>query len=688
MMGLIWTSNAAAQVRTPTSIGPDDDVVVTATRVAEPADRVPANIALIKGDDLRARHITDLRGALSLIAGVEAPPGGDAGPASAVPSFWGLHEFDAFLLVVDGVPWGGAFNPAIPTLDLIDVERIEVLKGSAPVLFGATSFVGVIQVIHYPAGSHAANSIEAGYGSFGSWRADVTAALPTVLGFDQSIAIDAKRDGFADSREHVGDARLLYRTSGQVLNGTLRVDIDLTALRTVPPSPVVRVGAILTTLTPLDANYNPADARIDEDRYHGVIGYTRETALWTWSTTASLAYSRVADIRGFLRSDLMTADSQNQRRDIDDDYFDTDVNFKLPHDSNLTLGADLLYGRGAQTSVNGGYFPALQGGVPLPPTTSLHVDEINRLLDRRVFAGQYAQLDWKPDSRWDLNAGLRVNETAEHKLSTHIDGFDATADTFDDQTRDVTRLSGMAGVSYRAWSQGDDELVLYGDYRDTFKPSALDFGPDNTPDILQPESARSYEAGLKGRLADGRLTYDASLFLLDFKNLVVTTTDDAGDQIFQNAGGERLKGVELEGQWRVTRDLSIAAAMSWHDARFTRYIAAEGGANIDVSGNQLPLSPDWLGSIGAVYAPEHGFFGSITVSYVGRRMLDLANTAPTGAYTSLDGVVGYRWSRYSLSLNAYNLTDERRPVSASEFGDQSYYLSAPRKIFVDVKAAF
>jgi hypothetical protein len=50
----------------------------------------------------------------------------------------GLHEFDAFLLIVDQVPWGGAFNPAISTLDLTDVERIEVLKGSAPVMYGAT----------------------------------------------------------------------------------------------------------------------------------------------------------------------------------------------------------------------------------------------------------------------------------------------------------------------------------------------------------------------------------------------------------------------------------------------------------------------------------------------------------------------------------------------------------------------
>jgi outer membrane receptor protein involved in Fe transport len=127
-------------------------VEVTETRIPENVDQVPAHLTIIPGDELRTRGVTDLRTALSLTTGVEAPPGGDTGPAGAVPSFWGLHEFDAFLLVVDGVPWGGAFNPSIQTLNLNNVERIEILRGAAPVMYGATSFVGVIQVIHYPAG--------------------------------------------------------------------------------------------------------------------------------------------------------------------------------------------------------------------------------------------------------------------------------------------------------------------------------------------------------------------------------------------------------------------------------------------------------------------------------------------------------------------------------------------------------
>ena len=127
-------------------------IVVTATRTPEPDLSVPVAETVVTGDDIRARGATDLRGALSPAAGVEVLPGSDGGPASSVAAFQGLTELDAYLLVVDGVPFGGAFNPATAALDLIDVDRIEVVRGAAPVTYGATSFVGVIHVIRYDAG--------------------------------------------------------------------------------------------------------------------------------------------------------------------------------------------------------------------------------------------------------------------------------------------------------------------------------------------------------------------------------------------------------------------------------------------------------------------------------------------------------------------------------------------------------
>src|SRR4029077_1459446 len=130
-----------------------ETIQVTATRTPEDVETVPASVTVISGQDLAARGVVDLPSALALAGGVSVAPGGENGPAGSVPEIWGLREFDAFLLVVDGVPWGGAFNPALPSLDLNNVDRIEILRGAAPVMYGATSFVGVIQVIHRAAGA-------------------------------------------------------------------------------------------------------------------------------------------------------------------------------------------------------------------------------------------------------------------------------------------------------------------------------------------------------------------------------------------------------------------------------------------------------------------------------------------------------------------------------------------------------
>jgi iron complex outermembrane recepter protein len=660
------------------------EVTITATRIPEPLDQIPASISTVSGEELRRRSAWDLASALSLVSGVEAPAGGDAGPSSAVPSFWGLHEFDAFLLVVDGVPWGGAFNPGITTLDLNDVERVEVLKGAAPVMYGATSFVGVVHVLHYPAGE-AANEADVAVGSRGSARGSASFALPDWGDYRQSFAADGQSLGFADRRQNVSDGRLLYRGALDVGGGKLSVDGNLSIVRDVPPSPVIREGTALTNLTPLDANFNPSDAAIDETKYQLALRYERPTPWGTWDTLASLSHSHVDDIRAFLHPDLSgDADTQNQNRTIVDDYLDTHL--VIERDPlTVIAGADLLYGYGRQSTLNGNtaYTVPLDGSVVPPPTTQLPVNEFGFVADKRVFAGQYLQVDWKPDERWDVIAGVRLNETRERKFSS-----DLTLPPFTDTeqyaaqeaSRNVIRATETVGVSYRAWARDQDEVVLYADYRNAFKPSALDFGPDYQPDVLRPETARSYEAGLKGATAGGRLTYQMEAFRLDFHNLVVPT--DTG--FLTNAAASQLQGAELEARYGITPDLVLAGNYAYHDAHFTQYLFFDGnsGSYVDVAGRQLPLSPRHLASAGILYSPREGLNSTVVLSYVGRRFLDEENTAPVGSYTKIDATFGYRMGHYEIALEGTNLTNQRPPVSASEFGSESFYLLNARMVWL------
>lgn len=647
-------------------------VEVTTSKVPEPVDQTPAMISVVNGGDLVSTGASNMASALALVPGVEAPAGGDAGPSSAVPSFWGLHEFDAFLLVVDGVPWGGAFNPMITTFDLNDVQRIEVLKGSAPVMFGATSFVGVVQALHYPAGQ-ASDEADIAYGNHGSWSGSVALALPQSGDYKQSFAIDGENLGFSDRRENVSNGQALYRGALSLDDSTLTVDASLTVVHDVPPSPVIRVGTTLTPATPVDANFNPADARIDQNENHLALGYSRAVGWGDWSTTLSETHSNIADVRAFLHPDLSgAADTQNQSRQIDDDYFDTHLTHHFGDGVTFVVGGDALYGHGTQTTLNGNsaYTVPLDGSVLPPPTTAVPVNEIGVVNDRRDFFGQYAQLDWKPDNQWDVSAGVRVNETNEDKFSSDL--LDPDPIVSESDHRNTVKPTETLGASDRFWQNGPDEAVVYADFRNAFKPSALDFGPDYQPAVLLPETAKSYEAGLKGVAADGRLTWQTELFLLNFKNLVVPTA--AGDLV--NAAGEQLKGGEAEARWQFTSDLALAGSVAYHDAHFTQYLFADPntGNYVNVAGNALPLSPHVLASAGILYTPKTGFYATAIGNFIGRRYLDEENTAPVGAYATLATSVGYRFDRYAVSIEGTNLTDRRPPVTSSEFGSESFYL--------------
>lgn len=661
------------------------EVTITATRIPEPIDQIPASVSTVGGAELSARDSWDLASALALVSGVEAPAGGDAGPSGSVPSFWGLHEFDAFLLVMDQVPWGGAFNPGITTLNLNDVQRVEVLKGAAPVMYGATSFVGVVHVLHYPAGE-ASDDASVAFGSYGSVRGAAAFALPPSGSYRQSFAADGENLGFADGRERLADVRLLYRGALDLGGGELRVDANVNIVHDVPTSPVIREGSGLTTLTPINANFNPADAALDEDKYQLAVDYSRATPWGTWETLASFSRSHVDDIRAFLHPDLSgDGDTQNQNRTVLDDYFDTHLAGELGGDTSLLVGADLLYGYGRQVTLNGNsaYNVPLDGSVVPPSTAQLPVNEVGFVADKRLFTGQYAQLDWKPDPRWDVILGLRLNETREDKHASDLtlppftptEQFDARR-----SSRTVTRPTETAGLSYRAWKEGQNELVVYADFRNAFKPAALDFGPDYQPAVLLPETARSYEAGLKGVAGDGRLSWQAEAFRLEFTNLVVPT----GSGFLTNAAGERLQGAEIEARYAVTKSLMLAANYAYHDAHFTQYQFFDGGAGVfvDVAGNQLPLSPRQLATAGVLYQPSRGCNATLVASYVGRRYLDEENIAPVGGYTRIDATLGYRFGHYELALAGTNLTNQRTPVSASEFGSESFYLLNARMLWL------
>lgn len=427
---------------------------------------------------------------MSLIAGVDIAPGGDGGPAGSVPGMWGLREFDAFLLVVDGVPWGGAFNPELAAILLSDVDRIEVLRGAAPVIYGATSFVGVIHVIHHPAGT-ADQLARISYGSHDSATLTGSFALPESGSYRQSLAFEGETRGFSDEEAGVDSGHVLYRGALDAGAGKLQFDGNALLLRQDPTSPQPRKGPVLDPDFPLDANYNPSDARLDEDFYQLSGSYELPLGRNDWLTTLSATPVKNDIVRGFIDEEYVDDGSSpnaagfSQDRDTDGIYFDTHLVQPLSEEAHLMYGVDYLYGGAQQTSNNFDYYVPIDGS-NAPPSGSSPVQETIELHDRRNFYGEYVQLTAEFAGKFGLLAGFRLNQTQEN-LSTVEKSADGMEQGGSDQ-RSKSRPGGTIGVSWKLWQESADFLTVYADYRNSYKPAAIDFGPEAESAILEPET--------------------------------------------------------------------------------------------------------------------------------------------------------------------------------------------------------
>jgi iron complex outermembrane receptor protein len=683
------TAQDAPPAPAPAPPAVSEHVTVTATRIPEDAAEVPASITVVSGEELRDLGATDLRGALALAAGVDVVPGGDGGPAGAVPEIWGLREFDAFLLVVDGVPWGGPFAPDLATVNLADVERIELLRGSAPVMYGATSFSGVIQVVRRAAGA-GHGSASARLGTHGSGAGSLSLELPSIDGWSSSLSLDGGRQGFDDPRTDWARGHALWRNRKASGKGLWRFDVDASLVDQSPASPRPREGKTLSPSVPVDANHNPDGAFLDRRRYSLAAGYDRRRAGGIWSTTLSYARSTSDALRGFL-ADLGSpqADAAGFRQQIgvNELYFDTHLEWTRSSVLRAVAGLDFLHGNGESEGFAFDYETPLDGSSATPPPSVPPGDDV-RSGDRRDFFGAYAFAEWNPSPRWRVEGGLRLNVTNEAR----DEGEEETAPKGPEPSRTDTRPSGSAALSWTAWSRGRNLVRLFTGYRNTFKPAVFDFGlgeaeGEGEAGLLEPETAQSVELGARSRLLEGRLALELAAFLMDFENLVVSTSVN-GLPALQNAGSERFKGIETSLAWRVRPGLSVRGGYSFHDSRFRDFVTEFDGVPTQLGGKRFEMVPRHLATGAIVLAPETGPLAVVSVRYVGDRYLNKRNTALAEPYTDWSAALGWRTRRIEVRLDGRNLGDVRPPVAESEIGDAQYYLLPGRQVDLSVSLRF
>jgi iron complex outermembrane receptor protein len=672
-----------------------DTVQVTATRFGEPVAEVPGSISVVTGDEIRARGATDLRTALALLGGVSVAPGGDAGPAGAVPGLLGIREVDDLLLLIDGIPAGGAFIPQIEAVSLNNVERIEVMRGAAPVYYGTTAFAGTINVIHYAAGS-ADRVTGVRFGSYQS--GGITGAAVLSAGrVRQSLSAELSQNTFSGERADFGRAQGSWRLATQLGGGTFRADVDVLALRQRPnsPAPIDEATGAFSTLLPLDYNQNPANASLDTNRYKAVLEYDKPLSFGRWGNTAAFTQTKVDGVRGFIDAGdtpqpwttktIADLESFQQSQNLKELFIDSNLTTRPAKRMDLTAGVNLLIGRADADSLRYGQRLPLDGVSQAPSTETVTPKGTVNLNDSRQFVGLYAQSRIEMTSSTSLLGGLRWNTTHETREEVRVNSRGVK--TVTPAAQDIDRLTGSVGAAWRVWNNADSPIsvvTLHGNIGYTFQPAQIDFSPnpEAQPEgggLLKPETQRSVIVGMKADSPNGLAGFDVDGFFVDFYNQPVQATAN-GTAVLRSIGQQRYKGIDVEGVLRPVKGLSIKANVGWSDALYEDYVTDVDGTPTQLAGNHQLLTPNVRVGGGVLYAPERGWRGSLTSNWIGEHWLNSLNTFEAPAYAVVDASLGYRFNKFTVAVLGSNLGDRRDAVQLSELGEGQFYRMPARRI--------
>ena len=632
-------------------------VVVTATRSAMRSDRVPASVSVLTGDQLRREGIVTVAEALRQVPGVALAQSASYGSATSLFIRGGESKFTKVL--VDGVPVndaGGAFDFSSLTTD--NVERIEIVRGPASVLYGSDAVAGVVQIFtrRGTRGVHGELGVRGG----GFATSDVEGAFRGAA-TPGSSAIDWS----------FGAAR--HRTAGyQAFNSAFS---DNTA------SALVR-GALGRAEGQLSLRYGDIALHFPTDGSGQVVDSNavhREDRL-ALGAGGSFRLSDVLSLRANLASNDVhgVTDDQPDSPGDDQGYYYSTADRTRRRSGDLQL--ELALPRATQLSVGGQVEREWQTSA-----TTSNFGPSAFTAARRTRAA-YAQLLLEPSARWTSTIGARF----EH--NERFGDFWTWRAAASARIADGTRLRASAGTAFRE----PTFLENYGS----------DFVIGNP--ALAPEQSFSIDAGIEQKLGDaGQL--GATWFSNSFRNLI-DYVYSATEPNYFNLARTRATGVELEGRAELPAGWHTDASFTYLDARVVTPGAAAAATSTFAANARLLRRPTHTLDAGLGYRAAR-FGADLRARRVGRR--DDVYFAPDfsssrvslPAYTRVDlsgdvAIVSARpgHAAASLTFRADNLFDAHYTEAAGVNYDFARtdeadlrltgYRASPRRILIGLRLSY
>ena len=673
------------------------EVVVSATKGPEDPVDVAAPVSVVTGDELRRQGVKTVAEAIQDVVGVDTGNGSDNGSRLANIGLWGLKEFDALLVTVDGVPVGGPFNPSLSMIPVEAIDRIEIVKGPQGTFYGVSAFAGMIQVFTRRASG---GTISTGGGSFGDrhWLLDY--ATPIGPDFTLHLAGSQVRgDGWQDRTRYATD-RLALDAEKKWDGGSTHRLTFLTYRDTSHfGSPLPVDAGVPIPGFESSRNYAIDGARLD----HRVFGLTSNLSIVLSPRTKvenTLGWTRddQINVRSFIdATDGVTATATGLNlRPLETALFD-DLRlvseFTAAGKHRLVAGAALTWGR--TTGDGHGFdFDLVVSPTPVVPALSNVPNGDNRsFMDRRTFLGFYLNDEWTP-ARWlTFSFGARYDRVSEALTST-VQEIGTPAPDIAEDSRTDGKFSGGVSALVRLVDRPTGPLNVVNAYvsvKSNFKPAAPNFLEAESARILDPERTRSGEIGLKTRWLDRTLSFDATFFHMNFENMVVSTVGAGGLPELVNAGEERFQGMELDLAWRPAsvKGLLLAAGYAHHDATFVHFsfLTPDGQLRV-VDGKRLELVPRDMWNVRLAYGEEKGPGGFVAVRHQGVRPLTRRNTFYTDSFYETDAGLTWGFDWGLVSVTGRNLGDSRHYISDSEIGDSQFYVASPRRVSAELTFRF
>jgi iron complex outermembrane receptor protein len=193
---------------------------------------------------------------------------------------------------------------------------------------------------------------------------------------------------------------------------------------------------------------------------------------------------------------------------------------------------------------------------------------------------------------------------------------------------------------------------------------------------------------LKGDAWGGRAEFDIDAFLVEFNHQPILTTDAQGNPVLRSGGGQRYKGLDIEGSVHPAAGWTLKANASISDASYRDFVTDVNGTPTQLKGKSQILTPRTRAGLGLIYTPDRGWRGALSANHVGRHYLNRGNTVQAATYTLVDASVGYRFENFTVQFAGANLGNRRDAVQVSDLAEDQFYRLPARRCDLMVSVPF